>query len=73
MDTRKELQSPTRRAKFGMMPWLEMLPKEAQLDAFMALDRLIAVAEKEIEQAYLDGHNNRSETVRSREFNKDPA
>lgn len=65
MSDRNELQSALMRAKFGILPWLDALPKDARLDAEMALNRLIEVANREIEQAYMDGANNRSASVRA--------
>lgn len=70
--TNKELLSPLGRAKFGVLPWLEQLDKDTRTDACMALDRLCQVAEREIEQAYLDGASNRSEAVRAQRSKPDP-
>lgn len=61
----KELLSPLGRAKFGVLPWLDLIDKEARVDACIALDRLCQVAEREIDQAYRDGASNRSEAVRA--------
>ena len=63
--TDKELLSPLGRARLGVLPWIDLLDKDARLDACLTLDRLCQVAEREIEQAYLDGASNRSEAVRA--------
>jgi hypothetical protein len=68
MGDRKDLQSPVRRAKLSVMTWLDLLPKDAQMDATMALDKLCDVAEAQIEQAYFDGSNNHMGAVQSRPF-----
>jgi hypothetical protein len=68
MGDRKDLQSPLMRAKFGILPWLDALPKDARLDAEMALDNLVSVAFREIEQAYIDGVNNRSAQARAQKL-----
>jgi len=68
MGDRKELQSPLRRAKIGVSNWLGALPEGAKLDAEIALDKLIEVAEREIEQAYFDGNNHRAGAERMRPF-----
>jgi hypothetical protein len=61
----KDLLSPLGRAKFGVLPWIDLLDKDARVEACMALDRLCQVAEREIDQAYRDGASNRSESVRA--------
>lgn len=68
----KELLSPLGRAKFGILPWLDLLDKDNRLEACMALDRLCQVAEREIDQAYRDGASNRSEAVRAQNRKPDP-
>lgn len=60
-----ELNSPLRRARLGLIPWLDLLDKDSKLDACMALDKLCQVAEREIEQAYIDGAANRSSSTRA--------
>lgn len=59
MGDRTRLHSPLKRARMGVEQWLEALPKDVQFDATSALDRLCEAAEREIEQAYFDGHNQR--------------
>lgn len=61
MGDRKDLHSPLRRARLSVWTWIDLLPPDAQPDAHMALDKLCEVAEREIEQAYFDGHNQRRE------------
>lgn len=68
MGDRKDLHSPVRRAKLGVMTWIDVLPKDAQTDAMMALDKLCEVAEREIEQAYFDGSNQRRDSAQARPF-----
>jgi hypothetical protein len=68
----KELLSPLGRAKYGVLPWIDLLDKDARLEACMALDRLCQVAEREIDQAYRDGASNRSEAVRASREAKPP-
>lgn len=65
MGDKNDLHSALMRAKFGVSPWFDVLPKDAKVEAEMALDRLIEVANREIEQAYFDGANNRSASVRA--------
>jgi hypothetical protein len=72
MGDRSELHSPVRRAKMEVSLWLEMLPKDAKLEAEMALDKLCQVAGREIEQAYFDGHNQRSAAARLRKLADEP-
>jgi hypothetical protein len=71
MGDRTELQSPVRRAKMEVSLWFEMLPKDAKVEAEMALDKLYQVACREVEQAYLDGHNQRSAAARLRKLMDD--
>lgn len=51
------VKSPLRRAKLSVSIWLDLLPKDARLDAKTALDKLIDLAEKEIEQAFFEGQD----------------
>ncbi len=51
------LNSPLRRARLSVALWLDILPKDAQIDAQMALDRLVDLAEKEVEQAFHAGQD----------------
>ena len=57
MGDRKSIQSPLYRARMGLLTWLDLLPKDAQMSASMALDKFGEVAEREIEQPYFDGCN----------------
>jgi hypothetical protein len=59
MGDRKDLHSSLRRAKLGVLTWIDLLPKDAKMDAAMALDKLCSIAELEIEQSYFDGSNQR--------------
>lgn len=61
-----DLVSPLRRARIGVEIWLARLPKDMTLDAQMALDGLMAVAEREIDQAYRDGAAHRSSELQAR-------
>lgn len=63
-----EIKSPLRRAKLSVSIWLDILPKEAQLDAKMALDRLIDAAEREIEQAFFAGQDLNRDCRKAGEF-----
>lgn len=63
MGDRNQLHSPMRRAKLAVLTWLDLLPKEIRDDAIMALDKLCDVAEKDIEQAYFDGSNQRRDAA----------
>jgi hypothetical protein len=47
--------SPLKRARIGVEIWLDLLPEDTKIDAKMALERLCEVAEKEIQQSYMDG------------------
>ena len=68
MGDRNNLQSPIKRARMAVDVWMELLPKEAKLDAEMALDKFCQVAEREIEQAYFDGHNQRHASATMRKI-----
>lgn len=68
MSDRKDLHSPIMRARIAVFRWIDALPKEAQPDAVMAVDKLVDVAGREIEQAYSDGYNNCLEANRARPF-----
>lgn len=68
----KDLQSPLRRAKFGVMTWIDLLPDDPKMEAMMALEKLCDVAERQIEQAYFDGNNNHQAVVRARPFRPQP-
>lgn len=70
MGDRSDLHSPLRRAQIGVRSWLDLLPKEVQSSAEMALDRLREVAEKEIEQAYFDGNNHRRDAQEANELRR---
>lgn len=61
-------KSPLRRAKLSVSIWLDVLPKDARLDAQMALDKLIDLAEKEIEQAFFAGQDLNRDCRRAGEF-----
>jgi hypothetical protein len=52
-----QTRTSLRRAHLGVTIWLDLLPKDAQLDAKMALDKLVVLAEREIEQAYHEGQD----------------
>ena len=60
MGDRTRLHSPIQRARMGVEPWLEMLPKDVQFEALSSLERLCEAAFREVEQAYFDGHNQRA-------------
>jgi hypothetical protein len=68
-----ELVSPLRRARIGLEIWLARLPKTMTLDARMALDTLMSVAEREIDQAYRDGAGHRSSELEARRMFADAA
>lgn len=69
MGDRKDLHSPVRRAKLGVLTWIDTtMPVDAQMDAKMALDHLCEVAEREIEQAYFDGNKQHQGSVQARQF-----
>lgn len=63
-----QVKSPLRRAKLSVVIWLDILPKDAQLDAKMALDKLVDLAEREIEQAYFEGQDLNRNCRRAGEF-----
>ncbi len=44
--------------KDRLRQWLDLLPKDVQIDVDMALSKLWEVMNREIEQAYFDGHNH---------------
>lgn len=68
MGDKNELHSALRRARIGVVSWFDALPEDARMDACSALDHLIRVAEREIEQAYFDGNNHRADVERRRPF-----
>lgn len=51
----QNLTSPIQRARSVVEAWFELLPKDAKLDAQLALDKLCQTAEREVEIAYSDG------------------
>ncbi len=63
-----QVKSPLRRARLSVIIWLDILPKDAQADAKMALDRLVDLAEKEIEQAYFAGQDLNRDVRRAAEY-----
>lgn len=62
MGDRTKLLSPLKRARMGLEQWIDLLPEDAQPAAGMAIDRLCEMAEREIEQAYYDGHKQRRDS-----------
>lgn len=62
--------SPIQRAKIGVEIWLDLLPKDAKLDARMALEKLCEAADREIRQAYTDGDRHSRDGRRAGEYEK---
>lgn len=68
MGDRNDLNSPIKRARGSLIVWFDLLPEEARLDAVMALDSFCQTVEREVQQAYFDGHNQRSAAVAMRKI-----
>jgi len=67
-----DITSPLSRARFAVMVWIDTLSsKDAQMEASMAMDSFMQVAEREIQQAYRDGMNHRSSAVRAQQMKKE--
>lgn len=62
------VKSPLRRAKLSVSIWLDILPKDARLDAAVALDKFLDLAEREIEQAFFAGQDLNRDCRRAAEF-----
>ncbi len=65
MGSEREIVSPLHRAMIGVEVWLAHLPKDMTIDAKMALDNLVATAERQIDQAYRDGASNQLANTRA--------
>lgn len=57
-----------RRAHLNAVIWIELLPKEAQIDAKMALEKLVDTAEREIDRAFFEGQDFNRNCRRAEEF-----
>lgn len=68
MGAASDVTSPLMRARYAVMIWVDLLPKDAQLEASMAMDCLIQLAEREIENAYRDGSASRSAAARAQKL-----
>lgn len=68
MGAASDVTSPLMRARYAVMIWVDLLPKDAQLEASVAMDGLIQLAEREIEGAYRDGSASRSAAARAQKF-----
>lgn len=71
MAAASDVTSPLSRARFSVMVWIDSLPDEAKSEAAMAMDTLMQVAEREIENAYRDGMNHRSAAVRAQKLRQE--
>lgn len=71
MAAASDVISPLSRARFSVMVWIDSLPGDAKSEAAMAMDTLMQVAEREIENAYRDGMNHRSAAVRAQKFKQE--
>jgi hypothetical protein len=71
MAAASDITSPLSRARFAVMLWIDTLSKDAQCEAAIAMDSFMQLAEREIEQAYRDGMNHRSASVRAQKMKQE--
>ena len=59
-----QMHSPIHRARDLLIGWIEELPEAMRMDATCAVDNLCLVAERQANDAWLDGYRSRRDANR---------